>query len=291
MTVETLQRDVIDAQKSLDAFVVVGGTLLHRCQSQLLNCAAPRKRLLFPRIDSPWLVSTIEGLGVGIDEYERKITANSELAKELGFEIRFHNQPVGAWYVTVDEQNVYQKAVGVLTGTKPELVSLPEAGKQFDILFQHSWENSDANISSVEEPTKSDLRVFMSHSSGDKPAVRNLYNDLLSHGFTPWFDEVDLLPGQNFDQEIKIAVRHSQVVLVCLSQGSISKTGYIQKEIKYVLDVADHHPEGTTFIIPVLLEPCNVPMSMEHLHYVRLFDENGMDRLVAALHLKHANAK
>ncbi|MEM8722851.1 MAG: toll/interleukin-1 receptor domain-containing protein [Cyanobacteria bacterium P01_G01_bin.39] len=291
MTVESLQRDLNDAQSTLDAFVVVGGTLLHLCQPQIVNCIASRKRLLFPRIDSPWLVSTMDGLGIRIEEYERKIKTNSELAKKLGFDIRFHGQPVGAWYVNVDTKNVYQKAVGILTGTKPELVSLPKAGKQFDILFQNSWDNSDENISSASERAQSSLRIFLSHSSGDKAVVRRLYSDLLSSGFVPWFDEVDLLPGQNFDREIRIAVKQSQVVLVCLSKNSINKTGYIQKEIKYVLDVADHQPEGATFIIPVLLEPCDVPMSMGHLHYVRLFDQSGMEKLVAALNLKDANVK
>src|SRR3712207_6126465 len=96
------------------------------------------------------------------------------------------------------------------------------------------------------------LRVFLCHSLGDKPAVRDLYQRLRAEqGIEPWFDEEDLLPGQDWDQEIQKAVRAADVVLVCLSRSSITKAGYVQKEIRYALDVADEQPEGTIFIIPL----------------------------------------
>src|SRR5438270_7379352 len=109
------------------------------------------------------------------------------------------------------------------------------------------------------------LRVFLCHSSGDKPIVRKLYQQLQSEGIDPWLDEESLLPGQNWEQEIRKAVRDSDIVLVCLSPGSISKTGFVQKEIKFALDVADEQPEGTIFLIPVRLEECNVPERLKHL--------------------------
>jgi hypothetical protein len=74
-------------------------------------------------------------------------------------------------------------------------------------------------------------RVFLCHSSGDKAQVRDLYQRLRKDGFEPWLDEEDLLPGQDRSQEITKAVRSSAVVLVCLSKSSITKTGFVQKEI------------------------------------------------------------
>lgn len=89
------------------------------------------------------------------------------------------------------------------------------------------------------------LRIFLCHSSGDKQAVRQLYLRLRQEGFDPWLDEEKLLPGQRWQDEIQKAVRGSDVVLVCLSKSSLGKRGYVQKEIKYALDVADEQPEGT----------------------------------------------
>ena len=67
------------------------------------------------------------------------------------------------------------------------------------------------------------LRVFLCHSSGDKPAVRKLYQRLKQDGFAPWLDEEDLLPGQDWRHEISVAVRACSAVVVCLSRGSITK--------------------------------------------------------------------
>jgi len=127
------------------------------------------------------------------------------------------------------------------------------------------------------------LRVFLCHSSSDKPDVRELYRRLRDDNFEPWLDEESLLPGQDWDHEIRKAIRACDVVLVCLSKNSISKVGYIQKEIRNVLDVADEQPDGTVFLIPVRLKPCEVPDRMRRWHWVDLFEETGYDRLIRSL--------
>ncbi len=130
------------------------------------------------------------------------------------------------------------------------------------------------------------LRVFLCHSSADKPAVRELYQRLRSDGFEPWLDEEDLLPGRDWQREIPRAVRQSHVVIVCLSRGSITKTGYVQKEIKFALDVADEQPEDTIFLIPLKLEECNVPERLSRWQWVNLFSPNGYERLMRALQVR-----
>lgn len=62
------------------------------------------------------------------------------------------------------------------------------------------------------------------------------------------------LPGQNWDLEIGKAASKSDVVIVCLSAKSVSKEGYVQKEIRLALDMADQKPDETIFIIPARLE-------------------------------------
>lgn len=128
------------------------------------------------------------------------------------------------------------------------------------------------------------LSVFLCHSSIDKSKVRELHQKLSKDGFSPWLDETNLLPGQEWQHEIPKAVRKSDVVLVCLSKASINKIGYVQKEIRYALDVADEQPEGTIFIIPLKLEECEVPDRLKKWQWVNYFDENGYKRLLEALH-------
>jgi len=127
------------------------------------------------------------------------------------------------------------------------------------------------------------LKVFLCHASGDKPTVRNLYRRLRSDGIAPWLDEEDLLPGQDWQLEIPKAVRSSDVVIICLSSRAITKAGYVQKEIKDALDVADRQPEGTIFLIPLRLEVCEVPERLRRWQWVDLFREIGYERLLRAL--------
>jgi hypothetical protein len=98
------------------------------------------------------------------------------------------------------------------------------------------------------------LSVFLCHSSQDKVFVRDLYQRLQRDGVAPWLDEEDLIPGQDWDREIRRAVRASDLILVCLSKSSVSKAGYLQKEIKFVLDVAAEQPEGSIYLVPARIE-------------------------------------
>jgi hypothetical protein len=113
--------------------------------------------------------------------------------------------------------------------------------------------------------------------------VRKLYHRLRGDGFDPWLDEENLEPGQHWEKEIARAVRNSDVVIVCLSHDSTTKTGYVQKEIKFALDVADRQPEDAVFLIPVKLEECAVPERLSQWHWVSLFEERGYDRLLRSL--------
>ena len=141
----------------------------------------------------------------------------------------------------------------------------------------------ESQLESLVATTPRSLRVFLCHSSNDKPAVRDLYRRLLRNDIDPWLDEEKLLPGQDWQREIPNAVRNCDVVIVCLSHGSISKKGYIQKEIKYALDVADEQPEGAIFIIPLKLEDCDTPERLCRWQWVNLFEEKGYQRLMLAL--------
>lgn len=127
------------------------------------------------------------------------------------------------------------------------------------------------------------LKIFLCHSSSDKPVVRVLYKRLIAKGFKPWLDEEDIIPGKEWQLEIPKAVKESNVVIVCLSRSSVSKEGYVQKEIKYALDIADEKPEGTIFIIPLKLEECKVPERLSRWQWVNLNEDRGFEKLIRAL--------
>jgi TIR domain-containing protein len=130
------------------------------------------------------------------------------------------------------------------------------------------------------------LRVFLCHASSDKEEVRSLCRRLRADGADAWLDEEKLLPGQEWRREIRNAVRRSDAVLVCLSKNSVTREGFVQAELKYALDVAAEKPEGTIYIIPLLLEQCEVPNGLQHMHWVSKIDPGWYLQLSKALALR-----
>jgi hypothetical protein len=156
--------------------------------------------------------------------------------------------------------------------------------------YRIEWDdpNPDPMGTAIPVPHPSALRAFLCHSSEDKAIVRKVYDEIVGFGYTPWLDELRLLPGQDWKAEIKKAIRKTDVVIVFLSKKSVTKSGFVQAEIKYALDVADEQPEGTIFIIPLRLEECGVPDRLRQWQWVDYFKENWRDQLYRALHTRAA---
>jgi TIR domain len=127
------------------------------------------------------------------------------------------------------------------------------------------------------------LRVFLCHASHDKPKVRDLYRLLVGMGVDAWLDEEKLIPGQLWESEIRKALRKSDAVVVCLSSTAITKTGYIQKEIRQVLEIADEYPDEAIFLIPARFDDCTLPERFSKKQWVNLFEERGKGLLIRAL--------
>ncbi len=129
---------------------------------------------------------------------------------------------------------------------------------------------------------KRPLKVFLCHAHTDRDSVRGLYARLTKDGVDAWLDKTKLLPGQDWELEIRKAVRESDVVVVCLSR-QFNQAGFRQKEVRLALDTAMEQPEGEIFIIPARLEECDTLESLRKWHWVDLFEEDGYEMLMRAL--------
>lgn len=136
------------------------------------------------------------------------------------------------------------------------------------------------------------LRVFLCHASQDKPVVRELYQRLLAEAWIdPWLDEEKLLPGQDWNLEIKKAVEDSDAVIVCVSSISVAKEGYVQRELRQVLDIALEKLEGAIFVIPVRLDDCPLPRQLRDRQFLDYFPESkrasAYDKLMTSLKMRN----
>lgn len=133
--------------------------------------------------------------------------------------------------------------------------------------------------------TKPPLKLFLCHAHSDKIAVRTLYTRLAADGVDVWLDKEKLLPGANWEFEIRKAVGEADVVVVCLSK-EFNNAGFRQKEVRLALAAAMEKPEGEIFIIPARLEECDTLESLEKWHWVDLFETDGYEKLMFALRLR-----
>lgn len=138
---------------------------------------------------------------------------------------------------------------------------------------------------------KRPLKVFISYASQDKPLVRELSSRLVGEGWIDtWQDEKNLLPGQDWRVKIEEAVEEADVVIICLSNQSVTKEGHVQKELRYAREIALEKPEDAVFLIPLRLDDCEVPRGLRFYQWVDYFGEQtepSYKALVASLKLRY----
>ena len=130
------------------------------------------------------------------------------------------------------------------------------------------------------------LQVFIAYVKEDTKAVERLSEALETAGFSPWTDARKLLPGQNWPRAIESAIETSDFFVACFSGNSVNKTGGFQSEIRYALDCARRVPLDEIFVVPVRLDGCSVPRSIQReFQYIDLFPgwERGILRLATMM--------
>jgi len=100
-------------------------------------------------------------------------------------------------------------------------------------------------------------RIFLAHATEDKDQVRELYSRLKAVGLDPWLDEIDLLPGQNWQVEIpKSDPREQNVHSLPFKNAQFSRKVMYKKEFRLALSSYAEKPPGTTYLIPLRLDAC-----------------------------------
>lgn len=130
------------------------------------------------------------------------------------------------------------------------------------------------------------IKIFISYVREDYLKAEEIYENFVARGYTVWMDKKSLLPGQEWKREIERAIKTSDYFLACLSNCSVTKRGFYQKEIRYALDVLTTIPFGQIYLIPVRLEQCEVPDDLQHIQWIDLDSFDVYQKLFQALEHK-----
>lgn len=163
---------------------------------------------------------------------------------------------------------------------RAEVIEIVEEGGSF---FDEYWERWQLI---VERSLRTKGYAFLCHASEDKPAVRALQVRLHEYGFRTWLDEDNILPGEDWDASVRSGLKKSEVVLILLSAVCVGKRGYVQREMQVALDILAEIPDGQIFIIPVVLDDCQIPERLARYQAVWLRRAEAFEKLVASLNYR-----
>jgi hypothetical protein len=127
------------------------------------------------------------------------------------------------------------------------------------------------------------LQIFLLYARGDKEAVYHLHQRIVREGANVWLDREKILPGQDWQYEIRRAIHGSDLVIVCLSRQFNKQGGYRHEELRIALKKARSISEGSIFIIPARLEQCDMPESLCRWQRLDLFEARGYEKLMDAI--------
>lgn len=127
--------------------------------------------------------------------------------------------------------------------------------------------------------------IFFSYGSPDQSRVLPFFDFLDGRDFDPWIDCRRIEAGQNWDFEIRRALDKASLVLVFLSNNSVSRRGYVQRELRLALDKQAEKLDIDIYIIPILLDDdVVIPEVLKEKHYILDSDPKSKDQLLEAIH-------
>jgi transcriptional regulator with XRE-family HTH domain len=116
-------------------------------------------------------------------------------------------------------------------------------------------------------------QIFLSYAREDIAQVTWLDRALREHGLRVWRDDQALRAGDLWQSRVDEAIERADFIVLCLSKASLSKRGYVQVELRRIVDESRYRPLEKAYLIPVRLEDVTPPRILKDVHYVDLFPD------------------
>jgi tetratricopeptide (TPR) repeat protein len=128
------------------------------------------------------------------------------------------------------------------------------------------------------------MRVFLSHSSADKPLVETLARGLAQRGIDPWFDIWEMGPGDNLVARINEGLATADAGIIVLSEQS-SGSRWVEAELSNL--IYNRIEEGQLLLPVKVADGSPVPELIKPLLWISIEDIDG----IAAALLRRGRGK
>ena len=125
--------------------------------------------------------------------------------------------------------------------------------------------------------------VFISYAREDKARAISLSRTLEASGFMTWLDLKDVVPGERWAQAIDRGLAAAEFIVVCVSGSSVVKRGFAQREIRRALSAEEQMLPDDIFLIPLLIEPTPIPVSLKPFQVFEAFRDADFGGLAKVL--------
>lgn len=137
----------------------------------------------------------------------------------------------------------------------------------------------------VREQQKLGSSVFLSYARDDSMIVGQVAEALIARGLRVWFDQNSLKPGAEILQEIERELDSADFIIFFISPASVDSK-WVQLELQIALHRQVLGEQGAV-VIPVLLEPADVPPLLRSIQWLDLTNGDvslAVEQLVETMH-------
>ena len=122
--------------------------------------------------------------------------------------------------------------------------------------------------------------MFLSYASEDAVRVEAFYDAFKAAGLEPWMDRRDVPPGAVWEDALFDAIARCDQFIFFLSKNSVAKRGFLQRELKRAVVHLEEKLEDDIYVIPVRLDPSEMPRSLSRFQRFDAFDHGRIPVLV-----------
>ena len=122
--------------------------------------------------------------------------------------------------------------------------------------------------------------LFISYAKPDLERVLPYVEFLKRQGHDTWIDTQRIKPGQPWDVEIKRALNKSSFIIIFISNNSVDRRGYVQRELKFAIDKYQDKLVSDIYIIPVVLDKdAAIPEAVSQIQYVEAWSSTQFEAI------------
>jgi nucleotide-binding universal stress UspA family protein len=189
-----------------------------------------------------------------------------------------NRKPVSRWLDKSDALDDIER--GIRKAIR-ELTTPAQTGGPSVAATAEQSSSEEAAVPKQPTPKETAFDVFLCHNNADKPAVREVANQLITRGLRPWLDERELRPGLPWQPELEKQIKNIQSAAVFIGKSgrgpwqSLEIQGFLREFVRRQCP-----------IIPVILadgkDDPDVPLFLGNMTWVDFRQKDGdpMEQLV-----------